>query len=223
LRHVALAALLLLLQAGRAAPDDVLRIYLARHGQTEWNAAGRMQGQSDIPLDDTGRRQARGLAERLAGVPLDAIYSSALLRSRQTAAALQGRAPIVALAGLNEQALGAFEGLSQDERDRAKRAEFERRRARPDDALDGGESTDQHLARVKAALEQIRSQHPRGSVLIVGHGGTNLKILRILLGLDPERASVIQQGNDEVYVVEIYPAARPTLWKLIPPDHLDQL
>jgi broad specificity phosphatase PhoE len=212
-----------LLPAATAAPEDVLRIYLARHGQTDWNAAGRMQGSADVPLNEKGRAQARELAVRLASVPFDAIYSSTLQRTRQTADAFKGRAPIQALAGLNEQSVGAFTGLTQDEGDRARREAFDRRQKDPDDTLDGGESANQHLARVKAALQAIRDAHPRGNVLVVGHGGTNERILQALLGLDHQEASVIDQANDEVYLLEVYPSGRPTLWKLIARDHLGEL
>jgi probable phosphoglycerate mutase len=196
---------------------------VARHGQTDWNKAGRLQGQTGVPLNETGRAHARELATRMAGVPLDAIYTSALLRTRQTAEALQGVAPTVALPGLNEQALGAFEGVSREERDRNRRAEFDRREENPDDTLDGGESSNQHFARVKAALQTIREKHPRGNVLIVAHGGTNVMILRLLLGLDREHSSLIEQANDEIYMVEVRSSQRPVLWKLIPPDRLKEL
>ena len=222
MRHAWLAALILL-QAARAAPDDVLRIYVARHGQTDSNVAHRLQGTTDVPLNETGRRQAAELAARLAGVTLDAVYSSTLQRSRQTAEALKGRAPLEALAGLNEQSLGAFEGLYLDGREPQREAEFERRHADPDDRLDGGESANQHFARVKAAMQTIRDRHPRGSVLIVGHGGTNVKVLRALLDLTAEQASAIEQANDELYMVEVYPSRPQTLWKLIPPDRLKEL
>lgn len=222
MRLIWLAALLVA-QGARAAPDDVLRIYVARHGQTDWNKEGRLQGQKDIPLNDTGRAQARELAARMAGVPLDAIYTSALQRSRQTAEPLQGRAPILALPGLNEQSLGAFEGVSRDEKDRERRAEYERREKNPDDTLDGGESTHQHLARVTSALETIRKDHPRGNVLIVAHGGTNVMILKTLLGLDHGQSSQIDQASDELYMVELRSGQQPLLWKLIPRDHLNEL
>lgn len=222
MRHAWLAALVIL-QGAWAAPDDALRIYVARHGQTDWNKAGRLQGQTDVPLNETGRAQARELAARMAGVPLDAIYTSALQRTRQTAEALQGAAPAVALPGLNEQALGAFEGVSREERDQKRREEFDRREENPDDTLDGGESSNQHFARVKAALQTIREKHPRGNVLIVAHGGTNVMILRLLLGLDRDQSSLIEQANDEIYMVEVRPSQRPVLWKLIPPDRLKEL
>ena len=220
MRLIWLAALVLL-QGRPAASDDALRIYVARHGQTDWNKEGRLQGQTDVPLNETGRTQARELAARLAGIPLDAIYTSALQRSRQTAEPLTGRAPITALAALNEQSLGAFEGVSKA--DGKRRADLERRQENPDDSLDGGESTNQHFARVKGAVQKIREEHPRGSVLIVAHGGTNVLILRSLLDLDHRQSNEIGQANDEVYMVEVRPSQRPVLWKLIPPDRLKEL
>jgi 5'-nucleotidase (lipoprotein e(P4) family) len=161
--------------AGPPSPSPAaaaLRIYLARHGQTAWNAERRLQGGKDIPLNDTGREQARALAARLEGIPLDRIYTSALSRSRQTAEPLAGRAPVEALPGLNEQSIGAFEGVYADGREAERYAEFQRRSANPDDALDGGESTNQHFARVRAAVETIRQRHAGGQVLVVGHGGS---------------------------------------------------
>ena len=222
MRHAWLVALVLL-QGARAAPDDVLRIYLARHGKTDWNVARRLQGGTDVPLNETGRRQAVELADRLAGVRLDRIYTSALQRSRQTAEALQGRAPIEPLPGLNEQSLGAFEGLFVDGRDPQREAEYKRRRLDPEDRLDGGESLKQHLSRVQAAVQAIRSRHTAGDVLIVGHGGTNAMVLGALLGLTAEQASAIEQANDELYMVELRPSHPPALWKLIPPDRLKEL
>ena len=222
MRHAWLAEFALL-QGAWAAPDDVLRIYVARHGQTDWNVARRLQGGTDVPLNETGRRQAHALADRLAGVRLDGIYSSALQRSRQTAEAFKGRAPVEALPGLNEQSLGAFEGLYRDGRDPKREAEYERRSLDPEDRLDGGESAAQHFARVQAAVQAIRSRHPAGAVLIVGHSGTNAMVVCALLGLTAAQASDIDQANDELYVVELRPSQRPVLWKLIPPDRLKEL
>jgi 2,3-bisphosphoglycerate-dependent phosphoglycerate mutase len=221
--RLASLVVLVLLHAATASPEDVLRIYVARHGQTDWNVARRLQGGTDVPLNETGRRQAAELADRLAGVRLDRIYSSALQRSRQTAEALHGRAPIEPLPGLNEQSLGAFEGLYLDGRDLQREAEYERRSLDPEDCLDGGESATQHFARVQAAVQAIRSRHAAGDLLIVGHGGTNAMVLRALLGLTAEQASAIEQANDELYMVELRTSQPPAVWKRIPADRLKDL
>lgn len=205
-----------------AAHPGTLRIYLARHGQTDWNAAHRLQGSIDTHLDDTGRAQAGALALRLAGVHLDAIYSSRLSRSRETAEIVHGRVPIDSLAELNERRLGAFQGFVQGS-DSARSAEFDRRKNAPGDDLDGGETLDQLEARVSAALDRIRRHHPSGDVLVVGHGLTNTVILKVLLGLSWPQALPISQNNDELYLIEIAPGQAPRLWKWIGTDRLTEL
>jgi broad specificity phosphatase PhoE len=217
---------LLMMACGEAREDEApgtLRIYLARHGQTEWNAERRLQGNTDTELNETGRRQAAELAARLEGVSLDSIYSSALRRSRATAEIVAGSAPVESLPELNEQALGKFEGVYLDGRDPEGEAEFRRRIDLPDDTLDGGESENQHLARVRRALEQIRAAHPSGRILIVGHGGTNKMALRALLDLTVEEVQGIHQANDELYVIEFLPGVDPRVWKYIPRTALGEL
>ncbi len=209
--------------APEATRPGTLRIYLARHGQTDWNAVRRLQGGTDVPLNDTGRAQAQALAARLDGVALDAIYSSALARSRETARVLEGRAPIEALAGLNERSMGKFEGVYLDGRDPALEAEYGRRTADPDDALDGGETTKAHLARVRATIEELLRRHPAGTILVIGHGGTNQLVLSVLLGLPLEQAERIRQANDEIYAIDIVPGHPASLWKLVPREHLEEL
>jgi len=208
---------------GAAAPNEVLRIYLARHGQTDWNLERRLQGQTDTELNATGRKQAADLAERLRGVHLDRAYSSALSRTRETAEIVRGEAPLECLAGLNEQALGKFEGLRLDGSDPGAAAEWERRSRDPDDTLDGGESPNQHFDRVRASAEAIRARHPSGTILIVGHGGTNAWVLRALLVLTAEQAGSIHQANDELYLIEIREGRPPRLWKLITEANLPDL
>ena len=89
----------------RATAPATLRIYLARHGQTDWNVEGRMQGGTDIPLNATGRQQAAALKDHLKDVRFDAVYSSTLSRSRETAEIVRGQVPLTSLAGLGERAI----------------------------------------------------------------------------------------------------------------------
>ena len=206
-------------RAGGSPP--VLRIYLARHGQTDWNAARRLQGWSDTVLNEAGRNQARELAARLQEVPLDRVYCSTLRRCRETAEIAHGAATIDSLVGLREQRVGRFEGASLADSLVAK--EFDRRSHDPDDSLDGGESENQFFTRVGATFAQILAQHHSGSILIVGHGGTNRMIVRLALGLTREQAETVRQANDEVYLLEIAPGVPPRLWKAIGVKNLGDL
>jgi broad specificity phosphatase PhoE len=221
-----IVASLLVLGCAHSSSDPragTLTIYLARHGQTAWNAEHRLQGWTDVPLNETGRAQAKALAERLRGVHLDRVYSSTLARSRETAEIARGAAPLVSLVGLREQRLGKFEGTRVDSSDVANMTEYERRSVVPDDDLDGGESLDQHLARVRAVLDTIRTQSPKGTILIVGHGGTNKLILRVLLGLTLQQTEEFSQANDELYRIDLDPGSKPRVWKLVTEVNLKDL
>ncbi|HET9989769.1 MAG TPA: histidine phosphatase family protein, partial [Kofleriaceae bacterium] len=94
------------------------RILLARHGQTAWNALGRLQGHTDIELDDTGRAQAKDLARTLAAAGVTRVWSSDLARARETAAIVAaelGLPPPEVDAELRERKFGVFEGLTRDQ------------------------------------------------------------------------------------------------------------
>jgi broad specificity phosphatase PhoE len=222
-RITAALSLLLLLApraavAPRAQAAGPLRLYIARHGETDWNLAHRLQGWTDRPLDDTGKQQAVDLAESLKGIHVDAIYSSTLSRSRDTAQTVAGAGMTVkSLPDLRERNYGKFSGGSDTDPD------YLRRVNAWDDAMDGGETLNQLLARVRESLTVIRREHPSGNVLIVSHRITNQMILRALLDLTPEQTVKIEQGNDEVYLVEIDPGAKPRLWKLVRSRNLGDL
>ena len=229
---VALVLALALPFGGPAQEAGVLRIYLARHGQTDWNLEGRLQGGIDTPLNATGRQQAAELAGRLEGMRLDAVYSSALRRTRETAEIVRGTVPLVPLAGLNERRLGKFEGqklarstvsgASAGRSDDSLTQEYDRRSLDPNDALDGGESLNDFALRISRTMTEVRDRHPSGTILIVGHGITNRMVLKALVGLTLEQANTIQQANDEVYLIEV-DAAAPRLWKLITLKTLGEL
>ena len=204
--------------APEAQADGSLRLYIARHGETDWNVQHRLQGWTDRPLNETGRRQAVELSDALKGIRLDAIYSSTLSRSRDTARTVAGNAmTIKSLDGLRERNYGHYQGGSDTA------PEYLRRSNDWADRLDDGESLNQLLARSRESLAQIRREHPTGNVLIVAHRITNQMLLRALLDLTPEQAVKIVQNNDEVYLVELDPGAKPRLWKLIRQNNLGDL
>ena len=149
-------------------------LFLARHGETDWNRDGRFQGQADPPLNERGRLQARALAERLAGVGLDAIYSSDLRRALETAeiVAATRRATVIADPGLREIDVGSWTGLTREQV--AERF--------PGAERHDGETVEDFRARVLAAVERIARSHPGGRVLVVSHGGCARTIQRRALG-----------------------------------------
>jgi broad specificity phosphatase PhoE len=147
-------------------------LYLARHAESDWNAQNRFQGHIDRPLTSRGRAQAAALAERLAEVELEAVYSSPLRRALETAAVVateRGLRP-VAHPDLCEVDVGTWAGLSRDEVAERFPQAFQR-------WLDGGEGWEdgetyrEMSVRVLAVVREIAERHPDGSVLIVSHGG----------------------------------------------------
>jgi 2,3-bisphosphoglycerate-dependent phosphoglycerate mutase len=153
-------------------------LLLARHGETEWNRELRIQGSSDIELNELGRQQARELAQELATVELDAIYSSDLSRARQTAEAVAAAhgLEIRLDARLRERSFGSWEGLTHDEI-------VERREtATPD-----GETVDEVRDRVLEAIQEIAAAHSGEQVLVVSHGGALNALWHHALGERIER------------------------------------
>jgi broad specificity phosphatase PhoE len=203
----------------REAPT--LRIYLARHGQTDWNLEGRTQGGKDIPLNETGKQQAQQLKARLAGIALGTVYSSTLSRSRQTAEIVHGQTPIVSLPNLKERSFGKFEGRLRDDPETG--PQLKTRQWIPDDSLDGGESLNAWRERVKTAIDTIRKEHTSGSILIIGHDYTNRMILSVLFGLTVEQMQSFEQSNDELYLIELQTGNPPRLWKLITSGNIKDL
>jgi len=172
-------------------------------------------------LNETGRQQARQLKARLAGIQFDAIYSSTLSRSRETADIVHGQTPVTSLQSLGERRFGKFEGRLTSDPETG--PEFERRRWLPDDSLDGGESLKTWRERVRGAIDTILKRHASGSILVVGHDYTNRMILSVILGLTVEQMQSFDQANDELYLIEIQPGNSPRLWKLITTANLKDL
>jgi broad specificity phosphatase PhoE len=151
----------------------VTTILLARHGETDWNAERRVQGHTDRPLNDTGRAQARALADELGVDQIDAVYASDLSRALHTARAIaEPRGlDVVPVPQLRERDFGTWEGLRDDEiLDR-----FPEAHTGP---WGDAETVDELEARVLTALREIAARHPDGRVLVVSHGGPLRAVLR---------------------------------------------
>lgn len=147
---------------------------MVRHGETAWNAEGRVQGQLDIPLNDVGHAQARATAEVLAGHDFSAIYSSDLQRVQQTAAPTARRLalPVALDAALRERHYGMFETLTYVE----VREKFPEQYARfrdkdPDFDFEGGESLRGFAERSLRVVNDLIERHSGEQILVFTHGG----------------------------------------------------
>jgi probable phosphoglycerate mutase len=150
------------------------RILLIRHGETDWNVEGRIQGHLQIPLNRRGRAQAELLAAHLQGTRFDAVYSSDLVRALQTAQAIvrYSRREIREDVRLREWDLGVLAGLrrNQAEHDQPQAARI-RRDNLVDEPIPGGESIRQRFGRITRVVADIAARHRGECVLIVSHGG----------------------------------------------------
>ena len=184
-----------------------MRILLARHGETPWNAEGRYQGQEDIPLSPTGEAQARSLGERLRGVRIDRAVASPLARARRTAELALGEARAAMLAfdeGLMEIAHGEWEGLLASE---IRERDGERLRAwrqAPDTVqMPGGESLPQVLERAWPAFERATSGlGADDTLLLVAHDAVNRVLLCRVLGLPLPRLWGFRQAPTALNLLE---------------------
>lgn len=178
------------------------RLFLVRHGATEWNKQKLAQGMADIELTEDGRKQAIEIAERLSHENLTAVFSSDLKRASDTAGpiALAHGLEVITDKRLREIDQGEWTGLHVDE--------IKRRwpdlwgPARHYSARPGGESPEQVRTRALAAIRDIIEAHPQGSVAVVSHGGTIRWISAEALGYDALRSARIRGvGNGALVCV----------------------
>lgn len=152
-----------------------MRLLLARHGQSIWNAERRFQGATDVPLSPLGRAQAAALGRALRGRRLAAAYVSPFRRARETAElALAGAdVPLITFEELRELSLGTWEGCTVEEIRGQAGDPYTRWVLAPHDCPPpGGEPLDAVCDRVRAAMDRIAAAHPDGEdVLVVSHGG----------------------------------------------------
>jgi len=150
------------------------RICIVRHGETDWNAERRVQGQIDIPLNPVGLNQAKAAARGLAGESFSALYSSDLLRARQTAQQLASRhgLPLRVDAALRERHYGILQALTAEEaRICHPQASLRHAERDPDYAFEGGESLVAFARRVLDGFEALGRRHAGETLLVVTHGG----------------------------------------------------
>lgn len=158
----------------------VTRLLALRHGESEWNAVGRWQGQEDPPLTETGLLQAVAAGQQLG--TFDAVWASPLQRAAHTAAIISeaiGVGPVQTHPGLMEAAFGPWQGLTVDEIEAGWPGYLAEHR-RPD----GAESQKQVTERALGAFRHIATATPGGEVLVVAHAGLIRTLCRTLGNLD---------------------------------------
>jgi probable phosphoglycerate mutase len=150
------------------------RLYVVRHGQTEWNAVGRLQGHSNSPLSAAGQEQVQQLAARFKSWPVAAIYSSDLGRAQESAAPIAEvcRCPVSIDARLRERCLGIFEGLTRLQASEQHPELYARHRSDdPEFTIPTGQSVHTYADQINGAVAEIAARHSGSSVVVVTHGG----------------------------------------------------
>ena len=186
-------------------PPYPKRLILVRHGETDWNLKRIPQGHVDIPLNDTGRKQAHAVAMRLRDWDIDAIYSSDLARAAETAKIL-GIAvglPVEFSAAWREFDLGDWCGLTRIEIEERFPHELEALARGEDVARGGGETMAAVQARAFAEYQRLESLHQGETILVVSHGGTLKALICRLIGLDLQNMGRLSTGgNTGVSIVQ---------------------
>jgi len=197
------------IEGGDAAPpperSHPARLYLIRHGESTWNSEHRIQGQSDPPLSELGRRQSGLLGHRLAGRAFAGFYASDLKRAFETA---QHVGSFIGLeprpeTGLREIFLGDWEGMRTDEIAYRFPEAWARWVEEPDwDVVPGGEGAAPFESRVASALDDILHRHVTGNVLVVTHGGVIQIGLHRVVGRPSRGLFPFKIQNASISVIE---------------------
>lgn len=177
-------------------------LYLVRHGRTEWNAQGKVQGRIDIPLDETGREEARALAELLSYLPFVAVYASDLLRAKQTAdiVANSYQCQVYTDPLLREVSYGQIEGMLWEDfrvayqEQRMQYALLSKEKRFAHRYTESSESYQEVIDRVIPCLHTIASQHRGKHIMVVCHGGVLKALAAHLGGLDDMKIRVRNTG-----------------------------
>lgn len=196
-------------------------LYCVRHGESAYNTEGRIQGQSDVPLSELGRKQSEAVAEALARLPIEALYASPLRRAMQTAEPIARRLNLEIQTDprLKEIHAGVFQDkvwteIAEKHPDHASRWKS----GDPDFAIPGGESRRDLMHRGKEVFEAIRASG-RARVVVVSHGGLLAAALKALLEI-PARLHPFSFPNGSISQLTFADDGRVELPVLNRVDHL---
>jgi probable phosphoglycerate mutase len=201
-----------------AADARPARICVTRHGETDWNIAGILQGWLDVTLNDRGRQQARDLARAFAPARFDCIWTSPLVRSRETAEIIArelGLAPPSCHDGLKERNFGAIQGIPKSELAELNPALLrEIVRRNPACVFEDGEAMDDCATRVHDAIRDLGARHPGARILVITHGWVMDIVTREVRGLPRDTILHVKPKNGESVWLEatrtsIRPLAAP--------------
>lgn len=200
------------------------RLFLIRHGQVEGFETRRYNGQGNVPLTAFGRQQLETVAKRLAGVPLDAVWSSDLDRSRYGAEQLARPRglQVIFSESLRELHAGDWEGLAWEELQSLYPTEWQSRLADiVNYRIPGGESFLDAASRVRGVLARLLAAHPGQNVALVAHGGVNRIILLDALGAPLDQVFCLEQDYACINVIDYFADGYRTV-RLVNADHLPE-
>ena len=181
-------------------------LHLVRHGESEWNAAGRVQGQSNSNLSDLGQRQAEATGKALVNKPLSALYASDLDRAQQTAAQIRAHTDLDVQTDprLRETDFGDWEGLRWTEIETQYATELTAIGGEGGHkiVIPGGESRAQTLERAKDVLSSLADKHAGEQIVAVSHGGLIAYFLRYVLGMSLDGRGPFKTENCSINTFE---------------------
>ncbi len=180
-------------------------ICIIRHGETDWNKRGILQGWLDVPINDHGREQAQQMALALYDAGIDVVWSSPLVRALETATIIANTLQVVRPSvhdGLKERNFGAIQGIPKDELAELNPAQLEQiLRRNPAAQFVGGESMDEFAERVLGAISTIGKGNLGKRVLLVTHGWVLDVVTRHVSGFPRDAVLAVKPKNgDSVWV-----------------------
>mgnify|MGYP002609521920 FL=1 len=201
-----------------------MRLYIIRHGQTDWNIEKKIQGRQDIPLNERGRYQADCLSKAMKNRPVTAVFSSPQIRAMETAKAVASSSGsvVIPVKDLMEINYGSWEGKTEEELLQEDRALYEAWWSHPaETAPPGGESISQVNERCQKAWKEIKPQLT-GDAAIVAHGGLLAHFMEQLLKGSGEEGGERVVHNASITTFEYAPeTGRIVLVDFDRCDHLD--